>query len=61
MAVAVVDDPQYEKSLVTAREKENRAKRLRTIRGNIPSGKALGMPMFARRLHGSGFRVRLFG
>ena len=41
VGVGVVDDPQYEQSLVTAREKENRAKRLRTIRGNIPSGKSL--------------------
>ena len=41
MAVAVVDDPQYEQSIVSAREKENRARRGRTLRGNIPSGKVL--------------------
>ena len=41
MAVAVVDDPQYEKSLVSAREREERQKRLKTLRGNIPSGKVL--------------------
>ena len=40
VAVAVVDAPQYEESLVSARA-EQRAKRLRTIRGNIPAKKVL--------------------
>lgn len=39
--VAVVDSGQYPQSLVQAREAEMRAKRLRTVRGRIPSKKVL--------------------
>ena len=42
VAVAVVDSGQYPKSLVSAREREERqARRLRTMRGSIPAEKAL--------------------
>ena len=42
VAVAVVDSGQYPKSLVAAREREERqARRLRTMRGSIPGKKAL--------------------
>ena len=42
IGVAVVDSPQYEQSLVAAREHEERqARRLRTYRGSIPANKAL--------------------
>ncbi len=41
VGVAVVDDPQYEQSIVSARQREERAKRLRTIRGNIPAKRAV--------------------
>ena len=41
VGVGVVDDPQYEQSIVSARQREERAKRLRTLRGNIPAKRAV--------------------
>ena len=61
MAVAVVDDPQYEQSRVSAREKENRAKRLRTIRGNIPAKKVLECRCSPGDCTEALFENRLFG
>ena len=41
VGIAVVDDPQYEQSIVSARHLEERRRRQRTLRGRIPAKKVL--------------------
>ena len=50
VGIAVVDDPQYEQSLVSASHLEGKSPHGvgRTLRGNIPSEKSARMSMFAR-------------